>query len=108
MGSNPTMGIMEIAVIVGMTVVATLLAILGIPKVIRVLNGLGVGSMTPEEKRVLQTVPLQWRRPLLRYLRTLEASRGLQDHMATNVTCLKQVSKYMKKEYGHLSEINPL
>jgi len=94
---------MEIAVIIGLAAVVALLVILVIPKLHRALVIFGIGSMTPEEKCVLQTVPLQWRKPLLRYLRTLEASRGLQDHMATNITCLKQVSRYMKKEYDHLS-----
>lgn len=98
---------MEIAVIIGATVVATLVVALMIPKFIRSLGGFAVGSVSLEEKRILETVPHKWRKPLLRYLRTLEASRGLQDHMATNVSCLRKVSKYMKKEYGHLSEINP-
>lgn len=94
-------------IIVAVTIVVTLFATLGVPKLLSTIRALGIGSVTDDEQKVLQTVPFKWRKLLLHYLRTLEAPKQLQDHMASNIPCLKAVSKYMKKEYKNIAELNP-
>lgn len=98
---------METIIIVAAAVIVTLAATMGLPRFLSIIRGIGIGNISEDERRVISTVPVRWRKQLLRYLRTLEASRELQDHMASNIPCLRAVSKYMKREYKNVVGLNP-
>jgi len=95
---------MESFVIIAWTALVTVIAMMYAKPFLYSVKGFKLGITSRDEKRVLSTVPRRLRKPLLHYLRTLEATKELQDYIAAHPICLKAVRHYLKREYNFSSK----
>lgn len=62
-------------------------------------SNVSLKGMSKEESRCVSLVDRRWRKPLLHYLRTLEASQELQQHLVSNPRCLKAVKGFIEENW---------